>query len=57
MVKECPMAMNEVNTKAELNIIHLGSNYCLNGMDWLDKHHAILDCYNKSLTCLDEKSK
>jgi hypothetical protein len=23
--------------------------------DWLDKHHAILDFYNKDFTCLDEE--
>ena len=22
-------------------------------MDWLDKHHAVLDCYSKTFTCLD----
>jgi hypothetical protein len=24
-------------------------------MDWLDKHHVVLDCYNKAFTCLDEE--
>jgi hypothetical protein len=24
-------------------------------MDWLDQHHAILDCCNKAFTCLDEE--
>jgi hypothetical protein len=28
---------------------------CLIGMDWLDQHHAILDCCNKAFTCLDEE--
>jgi hypothetical protein len=53
MVKECPMEMNGLRTKADLNIIPLGSYDCLIGMDWLDQHHAILDCYNKAFTCLD----
>ena len=22
-------------------------------MDWLDKHHAVLDCYSETFTCLD----
>jgi hypothetical protein len=26
-------------------------------MDWLDKHHVVLDCYNKAFTCLDEEGK
>jgi hypothetical protein len=24
-------------------------------MDWLEKHHDVLDCYNKKITCLDEE--
>jgi hypothetical protein len=26
-------------------------------MDWLEKHHAILECYNTTITCLDEEWK
>jgi len=55
MLKECPMDMNGLSTKEYLNIIPLGSYDCLIGMDWLDKHHAILDFYNKAFTCLDEE--
>jgi hypothetical protein len=55
MVKACPMDMNGLSTKADFNVIPLGSYDCLIGMDWLDMHHAILDCYNKAFTCLDEK--
>jgi hypothetical protein len=50
-----PVNMNGVNTKVYLNIIPLGSYDCLIGMDWLDKHHVVLDCYNKAFTCLDEE--
>ena len=49
------MEMNGLRTKANLNIITLGSYDCLIGMDWLDQHHAFLDCYNKAFTCLDEE--
>jgi hypothetical protein len=55
MVKACPMDMNGLSTREDLNIIPLGSYDCLIGMDWLDQHHAILDCYNKAFTCLDEE--
>jgi hypothetical protein len=47
--------MNRLSTRAELNILPLGSYDCLIGMDWLDQHHAILDCRNKAFTCLDEE--
>jgi hypothetical protein len=44
-----------MSTKAELNILRLGSYCCLIRMDWLDQHHALLDCHNKRFTCLDEE--
>ena len=55
MVKACLMDMNGLSTRADLNIIHLGSYDYLIGMDWFDQHHVILDCYNKEFTCLDEE--
>jgi hypothetical protein len=54
MVKACPK-MNGLCIKADLNIIPLGSFDCLIGMDWLDEHRVVLDCYNKAFTCLDEE--
>jgi hypothetical protein len=47
--------MNGLSTRAELNILPLGSYECLIGMDWLDQHHSILDCCNKAFTFLDEE--
>jgi hypothetical protein len=46
-----------VNTNANLNIIRLGYYDILIGMDWLDKHHDVLDCHNKTFTCLYEEGK
>jgi hypothetical protein len=47
--------MNGLNIKENLNIIPLGSYDCLISMDWLDKHHVVLDYCNKEFTCLDEE--
>jgi hypothetical protein len=55
LVKSCPVDMNGLSTKDELNVLPLGSYDCLIRMEWLDQHHAILDCRNKEFTCLDEK--
>jgi hypothetical protein len=55
MVKACPMEMNGLGTRADLNIIPLGLYDFLIGMDWLDQHHVVLDYYNKTFTCLDEE--
>jgi hypothetical protein len=55
MVKSCLMDMNGLSTRVDLNIFPLGSYYFLIGMDWLEQHHAILDCWNKAFTFLDEE--
>jgi hypothetical protein len=55
LVKSCPVDMNGLSMKVELNILPLGSYDYLIGMDWLDQHHALLDCRNKEFTCLDEE--
>jgi hypothetical protein len=57
MVKSCSISLNGMNTSVDLNIIPLGSYDILIGMDWLEKHHAILDCHNKKFTCLDGNGK
>jgi len=46
--------MNGLQTKANLDVIPLGSYDILIGMDWLDSHFAILDCHNKTIASLDE---
>jgi hypothetical protein len=55
LVKYFLVNINGINTKEDLNIISLGSYEYLIGMDWIEKHHAILDYYNKDFTCLDEE--
>jgi hypothetical protein len=55
MVKACPFEMNGIHTKADFNIIPLGSYDFLISMDWLDEHHDFLDCYNKGFTFLYEQ--
>jgi hypothetical protein len=49
--------MNRLNTKVVVNIIPLSSYDCLIGMVWLEKHHVVLDHYNKTITCLDDDGK
>jgi predicted aspartyl protease len=55
LVKDFLIDMNGLSTKVYVNIIPLGSYDCIIGMDWLEKHHVILDCYHKTITCLDEE--
>jgi hypothetical protein len=55
LVKSCLVGMNGLSTKVDLNIFPLGSYDFLIGMDWLEKHHTILDCHKKAFNCLDEE--
>jgi hypothetical protein len=57
LVKDCPIDRNGLTTKVNVNIISLGSYNYLIGMDWLEKHHLVLDCYNKTIPCLYEGGK
>jgi hypothetical protein len=57
LVKDCPIDMNGLSKKVDVNIIPLGSYDCLIGMDWLEKHYDVLNCYNKTIICLDEEWK
>ena len=51
-VQECEISMNNFRTQVDLNILPLGSYDLLIGMDWLEKHRVILDCFDKTFSCL-----
>ena len=53
-VKNYEIMMNELNTHGNLNILPLGSYDLIVGMDWLEKHRVMLNCYDKFFTCLDD---
>jgi predicted aspartyl protease len=40
-------------TRTNLNILPLGSYDMIIGMDWLEQHKAVLDCYTKILSYKD----
>jgi hypothetical protein len=44
LVKDCSIDMNGLSTKVYLNIIPSGLYVFLISMDWLEKHHGVLDC-------------
>jgi len=54
-VKCCALDMNGFISQADLNILPLGSYDVLIGMDWLEKHTVLLDFYDKSFSCIDDK--
>ena len=55
MVERCPLVMNGLVTRVDLNVLPLGSYDILVGMDWLEAHRAKLDCYTKTFECMDKE--
>ena len=49
--------MDHFETVVKLNVLHLGSYDLLIGMDWLEQHRVILNCYDKTFTCLNSDEK
>ena len=54
LVRGFPMDLNGLKIVADLNVLPLGSYHVLIGMDWLESHHAILDCRDKVISCLND---
>ena len=45
--------MNDFLTHVNVNIFPLGSYDLLIGMDWLEDHKVVLNCFDKTFTCTD----
>ena len=56
-VNECVVVMDHFETVVKLNVLPLGSYDLLIGMDWLEQHRVILNCYDKTFTCLNSDRK
>ena len=49
--------MDQFETFVKLNVLPLGSYEILIGMDWLEQHRVILNCYDKTFTCINNDGK
>ena len=52
-VKECDLVMNDFKNTVKLNVLPLGSYDLLIGMDWLEQHEVVLNCFAKTFTCVN----
>ena len=41
----------------KLNVLPLGSYDMLIGMDWLEQHRVVLNCFDKTFTCINSDGK
>jgi hypothetical protein len=53
-ISKCDIGINDQNTLVNLNVLPLGSYDILIGMDWLESHKVLLNCYEKSFVYQDE---
>ena len=56
-VENCETFMSQFKIQVKLNVLHLGSYDVLIGMYWLKKHKVVLNCFEKTFTCLDDKGE
>ena len=52
--KDCEILMNDFITHVELNILTLGSYDLLTRMDCIEKKRVMLNCFDKTFTCIDD---
>ena len=50
--RNCKLIMNDFLMHVNINIIPLGSYDLLIGMDWLEEHKVVLNCFDKTLLVL-----
>ena len=52
-VKDCAVNMDQFETYVKLNVLPLGYYDMLIGMDWLEQHRVVLNCFDKTFTCVN----
>jgi hypothetical protein len=57
VIPSCQFIMGGFPTQATLNILPLGSYDLLISMDWLVAYKNKLDCYHKTLECVNEEGR
>ena len=49
--------MDQFETQVKQNVLPLGSYDIFIGMDWIEKHQVILNCFQKTFTCLNKEGE
>ena len=49
--------MNQLETSVKLNVLPLVSYGVLIGMDWLEQHRVVLNCYDKTFTRVNNEGE
>ena len=49
--------MDQFETSVKLNVLTLGSYDMLISMDWLEQHRVVLNCFDKTFTCVNNEGE
>ena len=49
--------MDKFETSVKLNVLTLGSCDMLIGMDWIEQHRVVLNCFDKNFTCVNNEGE
>ena len=47
--------MDQFETYVNLNVLPLGSYDMLIGMEWLEQHILVLNCFDKTFNCINNE--
>jgi hypothetical protein len=56
LISDCELILDGQNTKLNMNILPLGYYDVIIGMEWLERHKVIMNCYEKPLTYRDKNN-
>jgi hypothetical protein len=56
-VDNCIIELGVCTTKLKLYVTTLGAYDLIIGMDWLEAHRALVDCFAKSVLCVDDEGR
>jgi hypothetical protein len=56
-VDNCPVDLGVCTTKLKVYITALGTYDLIIGMDWLEAHRAMVDCFAKRVLCVDDEGR
>ena len=56
-VKDCIVNTDQFETSVKLNVLPLGSYDMLIGMDWLEQHRVVLNCFDKTFTYVNNEGE
>eukprot|EP00253_Pinus_taeda_P010441 PITA_10441 len=56
-VDQCQVNLGVCMTKLKAYVTELGTYDVIFGMDWLEAHRALVDCFKKKVICLDDEGR